>query len=92
MRVLIAIAIVLLLMGFFGWVTFRNEGGDATLTIDKQKIKHDTEQVVEDGKELIRDARDAVTTTDRRDRNERNQDDVDIDVKVNEPVPLPMPE
>lgn len=90
MRVLIAIAIILLLMGFFGWVTFRNEGGDATLTIDKQKIKHDTEQVVEDGKELIKDARDAVTTTVRR--NERDQDDVDVDVKVNEPVPLPMPE
>ncbi len=44
---------VVVLMVIGGWITFNNTGDKATVTIETQEIKKDTEEAVEKGKELI---------------------------------------
>lgn len=64
MRVVLILAVGVILMVFFGWVSFNRTDGTASVTIDTDAVKQDTADAAEKSKELIETsidkARDAV--------------------------------
>jgi uncharacterized protein YxeA len=53
MKAIIIIAVILLIMIGLGWITFRDSGDATNVQFETQKMKQDTEQVIEKGKEFI---------------------------------------
>ena len=53
MRAVIAIVLLLLILGFVGWVQFSSPDGDPTIRVDKEKIKQDTSEIVEKTKQAV---------------------------------------
>ncbi len=53
MKAILAVVVVAVLMFWMGWMTFQRSNGQATLTVDEQKIQQDTEELIEDGKALV---------------------------------------
>ena len=41
------IVMLLLILGLFGWVQFHSSDGDPTIRVDIDKVKQDTNQIVE---------------------------------------------
>ena len=60
MRAIIFLAVVVLIMVLVGWISFSSQPGRSTINVETQKIEQDTEKIVESGKNLIREAGDAV--------------------------------
>ena len=52
MRGLLALVVIVLILALVGWISFGNNANEATITIDKQKVKQDVEKIEESGKEL----------------------------------------
>lgn len=74
MRALVVVVVILLVLFLIGWLTFGNADGDPSISIDTDKVKQDTEMVVDKAKE-------AADEIDRR---------VDVDVDTSpEPAPEP---
>ncbi|MEZ6137675.1 MAG: hypothetical protein R3C53_22540 [Pirellulaceae bacterium] len=53
MRAVIAIAVILLILGFVGWLQFSSSDGDPTIRVDTDKIQQDTSEVVDKTKEAF---------------------------------------
>jgi hypothetical protein len=62
MRALLILIVVVLLLALVGWIKFSNTPHESTITIDKEAVKQDTDQMVERGNELIDETRQAVGT------------------------------
>jgi hypothetical protein len=60
MRAIIFVAVVVLIMVLVGWITFSSQPERSTINVETQKIEQDTEKMVESGKNLVREAGDAV--------------------------------
>ena len=60
MRAIIFLAVVVLIMVLVGWISFSSQPGRSTINVETQKIESDTERIVESGKNLVREAGDAV--------------------------------
>ena len=54
-RALLLVAIIGLVMALMGWLTFQNSGDSATIVLNKQQVKKDTDKAVEKVKELSQD-------------------------------------
>ncbi len=54
--ILIIVAVVAMVLG--GWISFSNFDDDATMTIHKNEVNHDTEEAVQKGEEFIEKAAD----------------------------------
>jgi hypothetical protein len=52
MRGLLAVVVIALILAVVGWISFGNNANEATITIDKEKVKQDVERIKESGKEL----------------------------------------
>jgi hypothetical protein len=52
MRGLLALVVIVLILAVVGWISFGNKANEATITIDKEKVKQDVERIKESGKEL----------------------------------------
>jgi hypothetical protein len=63
---LIIVVLAVVTMFALGWISFQRTDTEANITIDTREIKQDTEIVIETGKELIDDAKNAIdeATTD----------------------------
>ena len=61
MRAIVGLALVLLLMGLAGWLTFGHAPGRATINIETEEIKQDTENAVKNAEELIESGAEAIT-------------------------------
>jgi hypothetical protein len=92
MRAIIFVAVVVLIMVLVGWITFSSQPGRSTINVETQKIEQDTEQMVESGKNLVREAGDAVDEAVETDK-ERAAEPVTQPVTPVEPVrPVQTPE
>jgi lipopolysaccharide export system protein LptC len=60
MRTLVIIALVIALMFTIGWLTWRNNGEQAVITLETKKIQHDTEHVIDQGKELMHNTGESI--------------------------------
>ncbi len=60
MRAIIAIAIVLLILGFIGWIQFSSPDGDPTIRVDSDKVKQDTSAFVEKSKRAVDNAAEKI--------------------------------
>ncbi len=60
MRAIIVIAVLLLILGIFGWVQFGSPGGDPTIRVNTDKIKQDTSAIVENSKRAVDAAADTI--------------------------------
>lgn len=54
MRAILCATVIVLLMVLAGWLTFARNGNQASVTIETQKIKHDTERAIDRGKDVLR--------------------------------------
>ena len=52
MRGFIRLAIIVLILVFLGWISFSNNENEATISIDKEKVKQDVEKIKQTGKKL----------------------------------------
>jgi hypothetical protein len=66
MRAIIFLAVVVLIMVLVGWISFSSQPGRSTINVETQKIEQDTEKIVESGKNLVREAGDAVAGEEER--------------------------
>lgn len=53
MRAALALVVIILLMIFGGWLTFRQLGDKTTITVETKEIKEDTKRALEHGEEAI---------------------------------------
>jgi hypothetical protein len=60
MRAILIALILILCAGLLGWWSYSNNGGDATITINKDKAAQDTKEAVEDTKDAFRDAGESI--------------------------------
>lgn len=60
LKSLIFFALVILGMVLLGWISFQKSDTDANIKINTQEIKEDTSKVIEEGRELIHEAEDAL--------------------------------
>ncbi|MGD9854741.1 MAG: hypothetical protein AB7U20_07295 [Planctomycetaceae bacterium] len=60
MKPIIILVVIVLVAVLLGWMTFRNSGDTATISIDKQKIQQDAETAVESVKETVEDLQDRL--------------------------------
>lgn len=58
MRGLLVIIAVVILLAFVGWITFGNDDGEATITLEKERIRQDTQEMLDTGADLIDRAQD----------------------------------
>lgn len=87
MRFFLLLVVVVLVMALLGWITFNGGNDAATITIDKGKMRHDTETAVENIKEAanrVRHSADRPTTATPPSELDR------APVRPTEPVP-PVP-
>lgn len=54
MRAILVLTVVVLLMVLGGWLTFAKNGNQASVTLETQKIEHDTERAIDRSKEVLR--------------------------------------
>ena len=60
MKGLLILAAVVLLAALLGWLSFGNSDDSATMTIDKQEVRQDTEAAVEKAKEVAEEAKQKI--------------------------------
>ena len=53
MRVLIFLAIVVALLAFAGWLTFSSDAGRASINLETNEIRQDTQEVVRSGAKIL---------------------------------------
>jgi hypothetical protein len=58
--VLILIAVIIFLMALVGWVTFGVGPGRSSINLETDEIRHDTQEALESGAEVLKNAEDAV--------------------------------
>ncbi|MBX3437752.1 MAG: hypothetical protein KF861_09690 [Planctomycetaceae bacterium] len=75
MKGLLIAAVVILILGLAGWLSFSSNDSAATITIDKQQIKEDTHGAVEKLEDATEKAVD--TTRDVLHRAEQKVDELD---------------
>lgn len=76
MKALAIILVILVLMVFFGWLTFSSTGSNPTVSLDTQQVREDTGQAAETTKR----AADAAAVKTKEAVEELRRTEVDIDV------------
>lgn len=60
MRGILLLAVLVLIMILVGWVTFSSNTDRTTINIETQKIESDTQDAIQRGRELIKEAEQGV--------------------------------
>ena len=53
MRAILVIVVLFVVLALVGWIRFGSASGDPTITIDSEKVKSDTAEVVEKTKQAF---------------------------------------
>ena len=56
MRAILAIVLLLIVLGFVGWLQFSTTDGDPTIRVNTEKVKQDTSEIIDKSKNLIDNA------------------------------------
>ena len=84
--VLILVALVAMVLG--GWISFSDKDDSASMTIHKNEVKKDTEEAVQKGEDLVKDAaREGRKLIDKAEDEIDSEEPVEAepDVKVEQP-------
>jgi len=57
MRAILGLIVIVLIAAILGWVSFGDSPNEATITVEKQKIRADVDKATEAGKEMGRKLR-----------------------------------
>lgn len=60
MRALILLAAIVLVLALVGWISFSKGPDHASITIESDKIRQDTRQVMESGAQVLHKAEDKI--------------------------------
>ena len=60
MRAFILLAAIVLILALIGWITFGVGPGRSSINLETEKIRQDTQEVLESGADAMRQAEDAV--------------------------------
>jgi hypothetical protein len=71
MRVLIFLAIVAALLAFAGWITFSSGPDRATINLETNEIRQDTQEIVRSGAKVLDKAGDELQPDDDEEAAER---------------------
>jgi hypothetical protein len=82
MKAVAIILVVVVLMVFFGWLTFTSIGGNPSVTLNTEQVREDTGEAAEATKQAAGTA--AVKTREAVDEIRRTDVDVDVDVDRNQ--------
>lgn len=87
MKALIGLVLVVVLLAVVGWITFSPTDDRTSINIETEKIQRDTQEIVDNGRELIQGA--------EREMDEAVDDDADPALEDeqpdDEPVTTPPP-
>jgi hypothetical protein len=78
MKALAIILVIVVLMVFFGWLTFRSDGGNPSVSLNTEQVRQDTGEVADATKKAADSA--AVKTREAVDEIRRTDVNVDVDV------------
>jgi len=78
MKALAIILVLVVLMVFFGWLTFTSIGGNPTVSLNTEQVRQDTEQAAD----ATRRAADTAAGKTREAVDELRRTDVNVDVDV----------
>ncbi|MBW3541218.1 MAG: hypothetical protein KY476_13195 [Planctomycetes bacterium] len=56
MRAILTIVILVLICALIGWISFSRDEGRASMTIETHTIEEDTQEAVQEGHEVLREA------------------------------------
>ena len=60
MRTLILVSLGVLLLAVVGWITFSRDGTKSSINLETNQIRRDTQQMLDSGSKLVRDAKESV--------------------------------
>lgn len=66
MRTLIIAVLLVLLLVLVGWISFQYNGSRATVTLETERIEEDTERLVDEGRDAVRNVRERAEETELR--------------------------
>jgi hypothetical protein len=69
MRTLIFLALVLLVLAMVGWVTFSRNGAKTSINLETGQMKHDTNEMIDSGRELVHKPRPPLENPNARPEN-----------------------
>lgn len=61
MKALLVVVVLVCVFALVGWVTFNLSPGDASVTLETDKIKQDTQKVVDKSKEAFQDTKENLS-------------------------------
>lgn len=78
MKALAIIMVIVVLMVFFGWLTFRSDGGNASVSLNTEQVRQDAGEAADATKR----AADTAAGKTREAVDEIRRTDVNVDVDV----------
>jgi hypothetical protein len=60
MRKILVIVLLLVLAFLGGWITFERDPGQASFTIDTEKVTEDSRQALESGKQVLQEGGESI--------------------------------
>jgi hypothetical protein len=98
MRAILILAVIALLMGLAGWMTFDSDPGRTSINIETDKIERDTEEAVDNAENLIESGARAISDKKELDErpvvNESAPPEVDVrteEAPISSESPVPSP-
>lgn len=86
MKGILVAVILILLLAVVGWVSFGRSDSGASISINTERMKADTQKVAEEVEEVANEAVDGVQETVRE-----AEEEIDHRDEADEPLPQPAP-
>lgn len=75
MKAILVIVAIVLILAVIGWISFGTNGDRASMTIESDRIRHDTREAAERGREAVNKARRSLREEAREERREEQLED-----------------
>jgi len=72
MRALVVLIAIVVLFAIIGWISFSFGPGRSSINLETEKVRQDTQEVLESGSEVLQDAGQAVDSHDEREEVDRS--------------------
>ncbi len=89
MRAIIILALIVLLMGLVGWITFSNEPGRSSINIETDKIEQDAENAVESTGEMLESGARALSGDNEVELDQEPVNTAPTETPITTPVVIP---
>jgi hypothetical protein len=89
MRAIIILAVIVLLMGLVGWITFSDTPGRSSINIETDKIERDAENAAESTGEMLESGARVLTGDKELDEEPINTEPSPTETPITTPVVIP---